>query len=75
MYKSKCIRPIISFSTVGKENAMFAGNLVAILSGGVITIVVSLITSCKNVVQTTEIWENTRDIDNPLSPWTELYAA
>ena len=21
-----------------------------------------------------EVWENTRDIDNPLSPWTELYA-
>ena len=53
--------------------SMLAGNLAAILSAGLITVVVSLVTN-RNQMATDEIWENTRDIDNPLSPWTEKYA-
>ena len=53
---------------------MLAGNEVAIVLGGVITVVVSLITSRKREHDANEIWENTRDIDNPLTPWTEAYA-
>ncbi|KAK7450506.1 hypothetical protein BaRGS_00039937, partial [Batillaria attramentaria] len=59
----------------GKELSMLCGNLVAILSGGIITIVVSFITNRHyESGQAAEIWENTRDIDSPLSPWTEVYA-
>ncbi|XP_052808027.1 uncharacterized protein LOC128236928 [Mya arenaria] len=48
-----------------------AGNLVALVAGGLITCVV---TCLSKVVKTDdEVWEVTRDIDNPLSPWTELY--
>ncbi|XP_041377330.1 urea-proton symporter DUR3-like [Gigantopelta aegis] len=59
----------------GQELSMLCGNLAAILSGGIITIVVTFITN-RNYDATAgkEIWENTRDIDNPLSPWTEKYA-
>lgn len=54
---------------------MLYGNLVAILSGGFISIVVSLITNRHYIPEKeSEIWESTRDIDNPLSPWTEMYA-
>ncbi|KAK3104356.1 hypothetical protein FSP39_000209 [Pinctada imbricata] len=63
------------FQNTGQENAMLAGNLVAILTGGVITIFYSLVTSCSaSTLNSADVWENTRDIDNPLSPWTELYA-
>ena len=54
---------------------MLAGNVAAIVSGGIITVVVSLITNRHyQAGMEEEIWENTRDIDNPLSPWTEIYA-
>lgn len=54
---------------------MLAGNLGAILSGGLITIIVSLFGSCRNkATDAHEVWEKTRNIDNPLSPWTEMYA-
>ena len=54
---------------------MLCGNLTAIGSGGLISILVSLITNRHySPEMANEIWENTRDIDNPLSPWTEMYA-
>jgi hypothetical protein len=53
---------------------MLAGNLVGILSSGIITPIVSIVTSQNEVQLAENIWENTRDIDNPLSPWTERYA-
>ena len=54
---------------------MLCGNLTAILSGGIITIVMTFVTSRNYDVEAgKEIWETTRDIDNPLSPWTEKYA-
>lgn len=59
---------------IGKENAMLAGNLVGILSSGIITPIVSILTSQDGFQVADNVWENTRDIDNPLSPWTERYA-
>ena len=59
----------------GAEMSMLAGNVAAILTGGVFTLVVSLVTNRHFDPSTAhEVWENTRDIDNPLSPWTEQYA-
>ncbi|XP_076358090.1 uncharacterized protein LOC143250861 [Tachypleus tridentatus] len=59
----------------GKEQSMLWGNVVSILSGGIITIVVSIIQNFRmDSSRKSEIWESTRDIDNPLFPWTELYA-
>ncbi|XP_048764480.2 uncharacterized protein LOC125672302 [Ostrea edulis] len=62
------------FENTGKENAMLAGNLVGILSSGIITPIVSILTSQDGFQVADNVWENTRDIDNPLSPWTERYA-
>ena len=59
----------------GAEVSMLCGNVVAISTGGIVTIVVSLITNRDwDSAMEKEIWENTRDIDNPLQPWTERYA-
>ena len=65
-------KPIL-FST-GSEEAMLAGNVVAIVSGGVICIVISVVKTWGSPPDPEEVWERTRDIDNPLSPWTEAYA-
>ena len=62
-------------SIAGAELSMLVGNVVAIVSGGILTVVVTLITNRDfSEAQAIETWENTRDIDSPLSPWTELYA-
>ena len=54
---------------------MLCGNVVAIGSGGFICIIVSLITNRNYSSEMADsVWETTRDIDNPLSPWTEMYA-
>jgi len=50
---------------------MLVGNLVSILSGGTITIVISLIKGKDQLPE--DVWENTRDIDNPLRPWSDFY--
>ncbi|PIK48506.1 putative urea-proton symporter DUR3 [Apostichopus japonicus] len=56
------------------EFSMLIGNLTSIISGGAIAVVASFITQPPiDETLETEIWEKTRDIDNPLSPWTELY--
>ena len=59
---------------LGDEVSMLVGNLSGILSSGAICVVVSLVNRRNRVVNDAEVWENTRDIDSPLSPWTELYA-
>ncbi|KAG1693505.1 Urea-proton symporter DUR3 [Nymphon striatum] len=67
--------PKYFFINTGQQKSMFWGNIVAICSGGIITVVTSFITNRQmDVYHVSEIWENTRDIDNPLFPWTELYA-
>jgi hypothetical protein len=53
---------------------MLTGNLVSIIIGGVICVSVSLYT--KGPMSAEEIageWEKTRNIDNPLSPWAQVY--
>ncbi|KAK2149319.1 hypothetical protein LSH36_455g04021, partial [Paralvinella palmiformis] len=63
------------FVSTGNSMSMLTGNLCAILSGGVLAVIVTFITNWHYDASTsTEVWETTRDIDNPLSPWTELYA-
>ncbi|XP_033764344.1 urea-proton symporter DUR3-like [Pecten maximus] len=58
----------------GREVPLLCGNIVAIITGGVITVTTSLVQSWKNgSLPREEIWEQTRDIDSPLSPWTQLY--
>ena len=43
--------------------------------GGVVCIVVSLVLSIgTEETRPDEAWEVTRNIDNPLCPWTEVYA-
>ncbi|XP_060608093.1 uncharacterized protein LOC132760193 [Ruditapes philippinarum] len=54
-----------------KEYPMLSGNLMSLVAGAVISISVSLVSGRSE--EGSEIWEKTRDIDNPLSPWTELY--
>ncbi|GFR85860.1 urea-proton symporter DUR3-like [Elysia marginata] len=62
------------YNNTGQEVAMLCGNLVSILGGGIVTIVVTFLTNKDfEPGQGSEIWENTRDIDNPLSPWMEKY--
>ncbi|CAG5131507.1 unnamed protein product [Candidula unifasciata] len=62
------------WNSTGQELAMLSGNLAAILAGGLITVVVSLVRNIRFDPSTgVEIWETTRDIDNPLSPWMEKY--
>ena len=51
---------------------MLTGNVVAIIAGGVICGVVSYATH-KDDMEEEEIWNLTKDIDNPLTPWTQLY--
>ena len=53
---------------------MLAGNLTSIIAGGAICVLVSWISGRGIDVNDDEVWQNTRDIDNPLSPWAELYA-
>nr|XP_054750098.1 uncharacterized protein LOC129255796 [Lytechinus pictus] len=56
------------------DENMLIGNCGSILSGALITLVVSFLTN-RGVTEEEkhEIWEKTRDIDNPLSPWPQLY--
>ena len=51
--------------------SMLIGNLVSILGGGAITIAMSLAMGRDQPAD--DIWENTRDIDNPLRPWSDFY--
>ena len=56
------------------EVSMLIGNCVSLISGGLITVGVTFVTGKQlTEEESLEIWEKTRDIDNPLSPWTELY--
>ncbi|XP_013388209.1 urea-proton symporter DUR3 [Lingula anatina] len=58
----------------GKEDSMLVGNCVAIGSGGIICIVVSLITNRRfKSEDAVKEWEKTRNVDNPLNPWVHLY--
>lgn len=53
---------------------MMAGNITAICFGAMAAIIVSLCTRGRMTAEEVEAeWEKTRDIDNPLNPWVEVY--
>ncbi|XP_053394386.1 uncharacterized protein LOC128555607 [Mercenaria mercenaria] len=54
-----------------REVPSLTGNWVSLLTGGIIAVLVSLFSLRSK--EGSEVWEKTRDIDSPLSPWTELY--
>lgn len=70
----------------GLGNGLFltnTGNTVSMLIGNCVSIGVSLIVTIVTTLATnrhfdsendTSVWENTRDIDSPLSPWPELFS-
>ena len=58
----------------GEEYPMLAGNIAAIMTGAAASLLVSLCTRGPMTKQEIEAeWEKTRDIDNPLNPWVEVY--
>ena len=68
------LAPSVFVKNTGQEYPMLAGNIAAILMGASLAIMVSLLT--RRPMSQAEIeaeWEKTRDIDNPLSPWVQVY--
>lgn len=59
------------FLITAREMPMLTGNVVSLVAGGIISVVTSLLSIGSK--DGSDVWEKTRDIDNPLSPWTELY--
>lgn len=58
----------------GEEYPMLAGNISAIVVGALAGIIVSLCTRGTMSAEEVEAeWEKTRDIDNPLNPWVQVY--
>merc|ERR1712241_975878 len=58
----------------GEEYPMLAGNIGAIMIGALFSIVVSFMTRPAMTPEEVEAeWEKTRDIDNPLNPWVQVY--
>jgi len=58
----------------GEEMPMLVGNITSIGVGAVASIVVSFCTRWTMTEEEVEAeWEKTRDIDNPLSPWVQVY--
>ena len=53
---------------------MLTGNLVSIITGGIFAVTVSMCTrKALTDAEIAEEWEKTRHIDNPLSPWVQVY--
>ena len=58
----------------GKDYPMLAGNLTSLIVGGIMVVLVSIFTRGSMTEKDVEDeWEKTREIDNPLSPWVEVY--
>ncbi|XP_077869945.1 uncharacterized protein LOC100367180 [Saccoglossus kowalevskii] len=70
------LRSGVFLANTGQELSMLNGNIVAILTGAILTVAVSLATNHHMTdEQKEEEWEKTRDIDNPLLPWADRYAS
>ena len=53
---------------------MLVGNVVSIVSGAIFSVTVTLLTRKSMTQREVEAeWEKTRSIDNPLTPWVQLY--
>jgi len=60
--------------TTGEQYPMMAGNITAIIVGALAAFIVSLCTRGRMSLDEIEAeWEKTRDIDNPLNPWVQVY--
>ncbi|XP_076358107.1 uncharacterized protein LOC143250869 isoform X2 [Tachypleus tridentatus] len=58
----------------GREIPMLVGNVVSIGMGGALSVLISLISHSSSArEEENQAWEKTRNIDNPLSPWTNMY--
>ncbi|XP_059096801.1 uncharacterized protein LOC131891278 isoform X2 [Tigriopus californicus] len=58
----------------GEEFPMLLGNMMSISCGALFAFVVSILTRKSMTSEEVEAeWEKTRDIDNPLSPWVQVY--
>jgi len=58
----------------GEQYPMMAGNITAIVFGAMAAFIVSLCTRGRMSAEEIEAeWEKTRDIDNPLNPWVQVY--
>ncbi len=78
----QCIDGLLAFgwfradTYVLQQLPMLTGNIVSFASGAIFAIVVSFATRPHMSKEEVEIeWEKTRDIDNPLSPWVQVYKA
>jgi urea-proton symporter len=68
------LAPEVFIMNTGKEFPMLIGNMVSIVGGAVLSIIVSLVTRGPLTKEEIEAeWEKTRDIDNPLTPWVQVY--
>ena len=68
------LAPAHFVKNTGEEFPMLLGNCVAITFGAVFSIVVSFCTRPHMTSEEVEAeWEITRNIDNPLSPWVQVY--
>ena len=64
----------VFIKNTGEEYPMMAGNIGAILVGALFSIVISFTTRPHMTTEQVEAeWEKTRDIDNPLNPWVQVY--
>ena len=53
---------------------MLTGNIFSFAFGAVFSVVVTFATRPRMSKEQLEIeWEKTRDIDNPLTPWVQVY--
>ena len=58
----------------GEDYPMLAGNLTSLIVGAIMVITVSMFTRrSMSKLEVEEEWEKTREIDNPLSPWVQIY--
>ena len=58
----------------GEDYPMLAGNLTSLIVGAIMVITVSMLTRrSMSKKEVEEEWEKTREIDNPLSPWVQIY--
>jgi len=68
------LSPEYDYKQTGEQYPMMAGNITAIFVGAMAAFIVSLCTRGRMSEEEVEAeWEKTRDIDNPLNPWIQVY--
>ena len=59
---------------LGEPFPLAVASACSLFSGGILCILVSFVLSFPRPTPSDETWECTRNIDNPLCPWSEIYA-